>query len=131
MRTLLAGDNEGLCSAVGEDDTDCSGEIEGDRDSCGVGLGDSCAGALAAKTRQQRKAQTLKWRFVIRVLSIVAPVYVRKNVVAPFAVAQKFFIEIIRDKLIVQTIEAGKVIDGALSCVFPRGARFYEESPIT
>jgi hypothetical protein len=47
MRTLLAGEGEGICSGVGEGGTDCSGEIESDGDSPGVGegVGDSCASA--------------------------------------------------------------------------------------
>jgi hypothetical protein len=36
-----------------------------------------------------------KRRSAIRDLSIISPLYVRKNVIPPFAVAQKFFIEII------------------------------------
>jgi hypothetical protein len=53
MRTLLAGDGEGVCSGVAEGDTDGSGEIEADGDSPGagdgVGLTDSCASATEAK----------------------------------------------------------------------------------
>jgi hypothetical protein len=52
MRTLLAGDGDGVCSGVGEGDTDCSGEIEGEGDSPkvdeGVGEGDSCASVAEA-----------------------------------------------------------------------------------
>src|SRR4029077_16233912 len=106
MRTLLAGEGEGVCSGVGEGGTDCSGEIEGEGDSPGVGEGfgvdDSCAAAVGKKATQESKVRMLKRLAAIRDLNIVAPVYVRKNVVPPFAVAQKFFIEIICDKLIVQ-----------------------------
>ena len=53
IRTLLAGEGEGVCSAVGEGGADCSGEIEGEGDSPGVGdgvgLGDSCASAKEDK----------------------------------------------------------------------------------
>jgi hypothetical protein len=53
MRTLLAGEGEGVCSGVGEGGTDCSGEIEGEGDSPGVGeevgVGDSCASAKEDK----------------------------------------------------------------------------------
>ena len=53
MRTLLAGDGEGICSGVGEGGTNCSGEIEGEADSPGVGegvgVGDSCASAKEDK----------------------------------------------------------------------------------
>ena len=49
MRTLLAGDVEGICSAAGEGTTDCSGDLDGTEDSSGVGkvldVGDSSAAA--------------------------------------------------------------------------------------
>ena len=129
MRTLLAGEGEGVCSGVGEGGTDCSGEIEGEGDSPGVGegvgVGDSCAAAIATHATQKTKVTIWKRRSAIRDLSIISPVHVRKNVVAPFAVAQKFFIEIICDKLIVQTVEASKVIDRALSGVFARSPGFH------
>ena len=101
MRTLLAGEGEGVCSGVDEGGTDCSGESEEERDSPGagegVGVGDSCAAAIATKVTQESKVRMLKRRSAIRDLSIVVPVHVRKNIVSPFAVAQKFFIEIICD----------------------------------
>jgi hypothetical protein len=129
IRTLLAGEGEGVCSGVGEGGTDCSGEIAGEGDSSdvgeGVGVGDSCAAAIATKATQESKVTIWKGRFAIRDLSIIAPVDVRKNVVPPFAVVQKFFIEIICDKLIVQTVEASKVIDRALSGVFARSPGFH------
>ncbi len=129
IRTLLAGEGEGVCSGVGEGGTDCSGEIEGEGDSPGigegVGVGDSCAVAIATKATQESKVRMVKRRSAIRDLSIMAPVDVRKNVVSPFAVAQKFFIEIICHKLIVQTVEASKVIDRALSGVFARSPGFH------
>lgn len=129
MRTLLAGEGEGVCSGVGEGTIDCSGEIEGEGDSAGVGegvgVGDSCAAAIATTATQESKVTIWEQRAAIGDLSIVAPVQVRKNVVAPFAVAQKSFIEIICDKLIVQTIEASKVIDRALSRIFARSPRFH------
>ena len=135
MRTLLAGEGEGVCSGVGEGGTDCSGEIEGDGDSPGVGegvgVGDSCAAAIATKATQKTKVRIWKGRSAIRDLSIISPVHVRKNVVSPFAVAQKFFIEIICDKLIVQTVEASKVIDRALGCVFARSPGFHQKCPVT
>lgn len=129
MRTLLAGEGKGVCSGVDEGGTDCSGEIEGEGDSPGVGegngVGDSSAAALATKTAQESKVTIWKRRAAIRDLSIVAPVQVRKNVVPPFAVAQKFLIEIICDKLIVQAVEASKMIDCALSGVFARSPGFH------
>jgi hypothetical protein len=49
MRTLRAGEVEGICPGVGEGTTDCSGDLDGTEDSSGVGevfdLGDSCAAA--------------------------------------------------------------------------------------
>jgi len=125
MRTLLAG----------KGGTDCSGEIEGEGDSPGVGegvgVGDSCAAAIATKATQESKVRMLKRRSAIRDLSIIAPVHVRKNVVPPFAVAQKFFIEIICNKLIVQTVEASKVIDRALRGEFARSPGFHQKCPVT
>ncbi len=130
IRTLLAGEGEGVCSGVDEGGTDCSGEIDGEGDSPGVaegvGVGDSCAAAIATRmTTQEREMTIWKRRLAMRDLSIVAPVHVRKNVVPPFAVVQKFFIEIICDKLIVQTVEPSKVIDCALSGVFARSPGFH------
>src|SRR5258705_13718022 len=129
IRTLLAGEGEGVCSGLGEGGTDCSGEMEGEGDPPGVGeevgVGDSCAVAVATKATQESTVRMLKQRSAIRDLCIEAPVHVRKNVVPPFAVAQKFFIEIICDKLIVQTVEASKVIDCSLSSVFARSPGFY------
>src|SRR4051812_36859160 len=91
----------------------------------GVAIGDSCVAASATKATQQSKVRMLKPRSGIRNLSIVAPVHLRKNVVTPFAVAEKFFADIVCDKLIVQTIEASKVIDRALSGVFARSPGFH------
>ena len=129
MRTLFVGEGEGVCSGVGETTVDCSGELAGKGDSSGVGegvgVGDSCAAAIATTATQATKVTIWKWRPAIGELSIVAPVHVRKNVVPPFAVAQRFFIEIICDKLIVQTGETSKVIDRALSGVFARSPSFH------
>jgi len=129
IRTLLAVEGEGVCSGVAEGGTDCSGEFEGEVDSLGVGegagVGDSCAAVIATQATQKTKVRIWKGRSAIRELSIISPVHVRKNVVAPFAVAQKFFIEIICDKLIVQTVEASKMIDRALSGVFARSPAFH------
>ena len=129
MRTLLAGVAEGVCSGVGEGGTDCSGEIDGEGDSAcvaeEVAVGDSCAATIATKAMQQTKVTISKRRSEIRDLSIVPPVHLRKNVVPPFAIVQKFFIEIVCDKLIVQTVEPGKVIDCALCGVFARSPGFH------
>jgi hypothetical protein len=59
MRTLLAGEGEGVCSGVGEGAIGCSGEIAGEGDSPnvgeGVGVGDSCAAAIATEATQEIK----------------------------------------------------------------------------
>ena len=64
-------------------------------------------------------------------LSIILPVHVRENVIAPFAVAQKFFVQAVCDKLIVQAVESSEVIDRALSGVFAGSAGFHQKRPIT
>ena len=133
IRTLLAVEGEGVCSGVAEGNADWSGELEGEGegegDSTGVGegagVGDSCAAVSATQAAQKTNVRIWKGRSAIGDLSIISPVHVRKNVVPPFAVAQKFFIKIICDKLIVQTVEASKVIDRALSGVFARSAGFH------
>jgi len=67
MRTLLAGEGEGVCSGVGAGATNCSGELEGGGDSfCdveGVGVGDSCASA------KEHKATIAKLRLALVVMS--------------------------------------------------------------
>ena len=129
MRTLLAGMADGACSGVVEGmAADTSGEMDGEGD-CSVvgdaiGVCDSCAEAIWTKAIETTKV-------TMRSLSIEMPVHVRKSIVPPFAVAQKFFIEIICDKLIVQTVEASKVIDRALSRVFACSPGFHEKCPIT
>lgn len=130
IRTFLAVEGKAVCSGVGEGGTVCSGEIDGEGDSPGVGegvgVGDSCAAAIATRmATQEREMKMWKRRSAIRDLSIIAPVHVRKNVVPPFAVAQKFFIEIICDQLIVQTVEPSKMIDRALSGVFAGSPGFH------
>jgi hypothetical protein len=54
IRTLLAGEGEGVCSGVGEETIDCSGEIEEEGDSPGigeeVGVSDSCPSAKEDNT---------------------------------------------------------------------------------
>ena len=129
IRTLLAVEGEGVCSGVSEGDTDCSGDIEDEGDSPGVaeeiGPGDSSAAEIATKRTQETQVTIWEKRPTICDLSIVVPVHIRKNVVSPFAVTQKFFIETVCNKLIVQTVEAGKVIDRALSRVFPRSPGFH------
>src|SRR5215467_5850145 len=118
MRTPLAGEAEDVCSGVGERAVDCSGETEGEENSSVVGerigVADSCPAAIRRKPIEMTQASEVTRRN----LSIVAPVHLWKNVVPPFAIAQKLFIECIGDKLIVQTIEASKVTDCSFSGVF-------------
>ena len=65
IRTLLAGEGEGVCSGVGDGGTDCSAEIDGKGDSPavgeGVGVGDSCAAAIATKKTTQEREMTI-WK---------------------------------------------------------------------
>lgn len=128
MRILFNGNVEAVGSGVGEPTTDCSGEMEPGADSSctgeGVGVGDSCAVAIVAKATPHRKTRMFKSRCASRDLSIVAPVQVRKDIVPPLAVAQEFFVHIVCDKLIVQTIEPSKVLGRSSSCVFPGGPIF-------
>ena len=125
MRTLLAGEGEGVCSAVGEDAVECSGKTEEKGDSSllgqGVGVDDSCAAAIRMKATEMTQTTDV----MIRNLCIIAPVHVWKNVVPPFAIAQKFFINHRGDKLIVQAIETSKVVDRALGRVFARSPCFH------
>jgi hypothetical protein len=120
-RALLADEGEGVCCGMGEGSVERSGEAEGRDDSSlvgeGVGVGGSCATAI----RTNPIDMTQPSKVTTRNLSIVAPVHVWKNVVPPFAIAQKCFIDHIGDKLIVQTVETSKVIDCAFGCVFACG----------
>ena len=127
MRTVLAGEAEGVCSGAGGVVTDSSGEIRGEGDSPGiageVGIGDSCAATTEAKvaTRNAKliflvmsseveTSRTLPKkvsrdsatsRGMTSGLDVVPPIHVWKKVVTRFAVAQKFFIDLIDNKLIV------------------------------
>ena len=125
MRTLLAVEGESVCPGVGEGAVEWSGTTEGKGDSSPLGQGvevdDSCAAAIRKKAAEMIEAT----KVTIRNLSIVSPVHVWKNVVPPFAIAQKFFIETICGKLIVQTVEASKVIDRALGGIFARSPGFH------
>jgi hypothetical protein len=111
MRTLRAGELGGACCGVGEDEGD--GEAKGD----GEGVGDSWAKATFANSNTQTIGN---WHLAIGIRSnVILPVYIRKKIVAPFAVGQKFLINRIGDKLIVQSIEANEVILRSFRCVFP------------
>src|SRR5213592_3362444 len=131
-RTLLAGEADGVCTGAGGAVMDSSGEIDRAGDSSGVadaiGLGDSCAAAIpmASHAVAIRNPQS-----TIRDSNIVAPVHVWKNIIAPFAVAQEFFIEPVCDKLVVQPVESDKVVHRAFGSVFTRGSGFHQKRPIT
>ena len=133
MRTLLEGaaEGEGDGSGVGEKEGDSSGVGETEDDSSGVGkavgAGDSCATAATANSNDARIGN--RQSAVGISLNVIAPVYVWESVIAPFTVAQKFFIDIC-DELIVQSIEAGKMIHRALGCVFACCSAFDEECPV-
>ena len=127
MRTVLAGEAEGVCSGAGGVVTDSSGEIRGEGDSPGiaveVGVGDSCAATTEAKvaTRNAKliflvmssevetsrnlpkkvSRDSATSRGMTSGLDVVPPIHVWKKVVTRFAVAQKFFINLIGNKLIV------------------------------
>ena len=127
MRTVLAGEAEGVCSEAGVVVTDSSGEIRGEGDSPGiageVGVGDSCAATTEAKvaTRNAKliflvmssevetsrnlpkkvSRDSATSRGMTSGLDVVPPIHVWKKVVTRFAVAQKFFINLIGNKLIV------------------------------
>ena len=109
-----------------------SGDIKRAGDSSGVaeaiGFGDSCAVAIPMASHA---AAIHDPQFAIRDSNIIAPVHVWKKIIAPFAVAQEFFIDAICDQLIVQPIESNKVICDALRCIFTRGPGFHQECKIT
>ena len=61
---------------------------------------------------------------------VIPPVQIRKQIVAPFAAGEKFFIESPGDKLVVQLIESAEMIERAPGRVFARGASPNEKRPI-
>ena len=66
IRTLLAGEAEGVCAGTGAGVGGSSGEMEGERDSStvgeGIGVGDSCAKATEAKIANKNAARLLLFR---------------------------------------------------------------------
>ena len=90
--------------------------------------------------RKQKKRESLPFDFAQGKLStslgltirlyVIPPVYVREKVIAPFAIAQKLFIHVIRGELIVQSVETTEVIERAFRGVLFRCARFDQERPI-
>ena len=127
MRTVLAGEAEGVRSGAEGVVTDSSGEIRGEGDSPGiageVGVGDSCAATTEAKvaTRNTKliflvmssevetsrnlpkkvSRDSATSRGMTSGLDVISPIHVWKKVVTRFAVAQKSFINLIGNKLIV------------------------------
>src|SRR5690348_925369 len=104
MRTFRDDKGEGGFSAGDGSGVGCSGETEGKGD-CSVvgeaiGVVDSCAAVMHTNAIEMIEPTNV----IVRHLSIVAPVHVWKNIVPPFAIAQKFFIDHVADKLIVQTV---------------------------
>jgi hypothetical protein len=125
IRTVLADEAEGDCSGVGGGVRDSCGDIRGEGDSPGiaeVGVSRSCAAATVAHIAiKSAKLTLVVMSSVVEIflefprsierfldfggmtsgLDIVPPVHVREKVVAPFAVAQKFLIDIASDRPIV------------------------------
>ena len=141
MRTPRAGDVFTFGEGVGLGD----GVAFGVGDAVGEALdpGDSCA--IATETNAKPVKIVALTFFVIvaarcerRIISatvidaatVVAPIHIREKVVAPFAVAQKFFIDVVRRKLIVQSIETNKVIYGSLRGVLLCRSCFHQKRPV-
>ena len=64
-------------------------------------------------------------------LNVIAPINVREKIIAPFAILQKFIIDVVRHKLVMQAIEANEMIHGSLAGVLPGGSAFHQKRPIT
>src|SRR5712691_5153678 len=121
-RTLRAGE------ALGEGESDSSGVSEGAKEAVGIGGGDSCAAAINAVAIHNAAIRNPK--FSIGTWNIVLPVHIWEEVVAPFAVVQKFAIDSVCDELIVQSIEAGNMIHRAFGRVLTRRSGFNQERPV-
>jgi len=125
IRTLRAGAAEGGCSGAGEAVTDSSGEITGEGEFPGIAE-EVGVGSCAAATEARLAIRNAKWIVFLMSgeietsgtlpkvsrdsstslgmtsgLDVIAPVHVRKKIVAPLAIAQEVFVELIADKLIV------------------------------
>ena len=142
MRTPRAGDAFTFGEGVGLGDGVAFGV--GDAVGEALDLGDSCA--IATETNAKPiKIMALTFFVIVaarcerRIISVtimdaatvVAPIHVREKVVAPFAVAQKFFIDVVCRKLIVQSIETNKVIHGSLCGVLLCRSCFHQKRPVT
>jgi len=119
MRTLRAGELEGLCCGASEDEGDGADEGDGEDEA----VGDSCAKATVANINTYAIG-SLQLALGIR-SNVILPVYVWEKIVAPFAIGQKFLIDRVGHKLIVQSIEANEVILRPFRCVFPGRSRFH------
>src|SRR5713101_1086032 len=117
-RTLRTGVAEGVCSGVGDD--------------VGLGdaVGDSCAFAPETDANARISAAIAAFIMLGMTLDIISPVHIREKVVAPLALAEKFFIDIVCRKLFVQSIEASEVIDCSFCRVFFGGSSFHKERPV-
>jgi hypothetical protein len=129
MRACLAGEGESVCCGEDGGATDSTGDITGEPDSCGiadeVGLGDSCENTAEANNAisiavlifavmssefetslvpkivaEKNNQRFLDFASKTSGLDVIAPVHVRKKIVAPLAIAQKVFVKLIGDKLI-------------------------------
>src|SRR4051812_5647762 len=63
-------------------------------------------------------------------LGKVAPVHVREQIVAPFAIGQEIFVYLLFCDAVVKTIEPDQVIHGTFTGVLSGSAVFHEERPI-
>jgi hypothetical protein len=63
-------------------------------------------------------------------LNVIAPVHIWEKIVAPFAIAEEFVVQIVRDKLIVQAIESRDVIGRSFRRVLARRSGFHQKRPI-
>ena len=62
--------------------------------------------------------------------NVIPPVYVWEKVIAPFAIAQKFFIDMIRGELILQSVETTEVIQRSFRSVLFRCFGLHQKCPI-
>src|SRR6266566_5470463 len=95
---------------------------------------------LLLDPRKQKKRESLPFDFAQGKLStslgltnrlyVIPPVYVREKVIAPFAIAQNCFIEMVRRELIMQSIETSKVILRPFRGVLLCGSCLHQERPI-
>src|SRR5260370_42477962 len=61
---------------------------------------------------------------------VIAPVQIREKIVAPFAIDEKLFVDLPGDKLVVQFVEAGEVIERAFGCVIARPPGSHQKRPL-